>query len=53
VKALKRRELVLSQLKDALGCGEVLEAVLAEVAEPVVGQKRGGRCGHQHLPAMA
>jgi hypothetical protein len=44
---------IVSELKDALGCGKVLQAVLAQIAEPIAIQERSGRCGYQDLAAMS
>ena len=52
VERLERRELVVSDLEDVLGRGEVLEAVLTEVTELVV-DKALGRGGDEHLSAVA
>ena len=53
MEAPQRREGSVSELVDALGCGQVLEAVLAEVAQPVRAEEgsRGGR--DEHLSAVA
>ncbi len=58
VQALQRREVVVAELVDPLGSGQVLEPVLAEVAQrrdvrqPVRCEQRRGRGGDQHLPAV-
>jgi hypothetical protein len=44
VEALERRGVLVSKLEDALGRGEVLEPVLAEVCELRL-DERGGRRG--------
>jgi hypothetical protein len=50
----ERREVVVAELVDALGGGQVLEPVLAEVAEAVRAVKeRGGRGRDEHLTAVA
>jgi len=53
VQALERREVVVSELVDPLGCRQILQTVLAEVAQLVRAQEgsRGGR--DQHLSAVA
>ena len=43
----------VAELVDALGRSEVLEAMLAEVGEPVEPDERRGRGRDQHLPAVA
>ena len=53
VEALQGREVAVFELVHALGGGEVLEAVLAEVAEGVRGKKGGGRLGDEHPPTVA
>src|SRR3989442_1052852 len=53
MEARQWRKVIVSELKDSLGRGEVFQAVLAEVSEPVAIQERSGRCGDQNLPAMA
>ena len=53
IEALDRRKRQLAELVDALGRREVLEAMLAEVDEPVEPDKRGRRGGDEHLPAVA
>ena len=52
VETSERREVGCAVLEDALGRGEILEAVLAEVRELELDElRRGGR--DKHLPAMA
>ena len=53
MEAAQWREIIVSELKDAFRCGEVLQPVITEVSEFVAVQERSGRCGHQDLPAMA
>ena len=53
VEALQRRECAVTELVDALRGREILEAMLAEVDEPVRPDERGRRRGDQHLPAVA
>ena len=53
VQALQRWELVLAELVDPLGSGEILQPVYSQIPHPLRGQKRrrGGR--EQHLPPVA
>ena len=53
MQALERREVVVSQLVDALGRGQVLQPVLAEVAQAVGARERRRWRPRQHLPAVA
>ncbi len=53
VQALERGELALAELVEALGGGQVLEPVLAQVAQDVRAGQRGGGGGDQHLAAVA
>ncbi len=53
VETLQRRESLLAELVDALGRGDVLEAMLAQIDEPVEPDKRGRRGGDEHLSAVA
>ena len=57
LKRLQRRELGLEpgnhELIEPLRLGQVLQAVLAQVAQLVAPQQGGGRSGDQHLPAVA
>src|SRR5207253_10375451 len=52
VQALERRKLAAPKLVDALGRGEVLEPVLAEITQRI--QLNEGRSGRRdkHLPAV-
>ena len=52
VQAPERGEVVVPELVDALGSGEVLEPVLAQVAEPVSAHEGRGRGGDHHLAAV-
>ncbi len=52
VEAVQCRECLFSELVDALGGGEVLQAVLAEVRELDLDELGGGR-GDEHLAAVA
>ena len=52
VEAPERRKLLVSQLVEPLRRGEVLQPVLAEVAQPLGGRQRGGRGRHDHLAAV-
>ena len=53
IEAPERREGAVAELVDALGRGEVLEAVLAEIDERVALEQRRGRRGDEDLPAVA
>ena len=53
VEALQRWKLAVAELVDALGRREVLEAMFAEVDEPVDSDKRSRRGGDEHLSAVA
>jgi hypothetical protein len=52
VEALERRKLDTAELVDALGRGEVLQSMLAEVAQAVGAHEHGRRRRHEHLPTM-
>ena len=52
VEALEGGEVAVSELVDALGGGEVLEPVLAEVSELELDERSGGG-RDEHLPAVA
>ena len=53
VQALERREVVVAELVDPLGRGQVLQPVLAEVAQPSVLDERRGGGRDEHLAAVA
>jgi hypothetical protein len=53
VQAANRRELAVAELVDPLRRGQVLQPVLAEVAQPVGADEIPCRLRDQHLPAVA
>ncbi len=52
VEAPERRKLLVAQLVETLRRRQVLQPVLAEVAQPLGGRQRGGRGRHDHLAAV-
>jgi hypothetical protein len=52
VERLQRRELAVPELEDPLRRAQVPKPVLAEVAQAVVAQQRGGRRGDEHLASV-
>ena len=52
VEGFERGEVAVSELVDALGSGEVLQPMLAEVAKFALDELRARR-GHEHLTAVA
>ncbi len=52
MEALQRREVRVAELVDALGRGEILEPVRAEVAQLLVGEEPGCRSGDEDLPPV-
>ena len=53
VKALERREVAVAELEDVLRRRQVLEPMLAQIAQPIRARKRSGRGRDEHLPAVA
>ena len=53
VQALQWREIGITQLEDALGRREVLQPVVAQVAESLVSNQAGRRRRNEHLAAVA
>ena len=53
VQALQSREVVVAELVDPLWRGQILEPVLAQVAQAVRAHERGRGGRDQHLPAVA
>ena len=53
VETLQRREVLVAELVDPLGRGEVLEPVLAEVPQPVGAEQRSRGRRDEHLPAVS
>ena len=53
IQTFQRRERAVTELVHALERGEILEAVLAEVAEPVRPDERCRRGSNEYLPAVA
>jgi hypothetical protein len=52
VQRLQGREVARSELGDALGSGQILEPVFAEVSQLEL-DERSRRAGDEHLPAVA
>ena len=53
VEALEGRELVVAELVDPLGRGQILQPMLTKVLKHLAIYERGGGGGHEHLTAMA
>ncbi len=53
VEALQRRELLVADLVDPLGCRQILEPVLTEVVQARGADQHGRRGRHEHLPSVA
>ena len=52
MESRERRKVVVSELVDPLGLGQILQPVVTEVAQPTGPDELGGRGRDQHLPAV-
>ena len=53
VETLQRWEVLLAELVDPLGRGQVLQPVLAEVPQPLGAEQRSRGRRDEHLPAVS